>query len=100
MFENQSFIAALINFSLLRLDPAQVRQAADRGLPRDAPQRDGAEHGRRLGDEGQGRGRLQGIHGALAQLDQELAKLRSDIERAAEEDKQRILAEAEENARR
>jgi F-type H+-transporting ATPase subunit b len=31
----------------------------------------------------------------LAQLDQELAKLRADIERAAEEDRRHILAEAE-----
>lgn len=36
----------------------------------------------------------------LQTLDQELEKLRSDIERAAQEDKQRIVAEAEETARR
>jgi F0F1-type ATP synthase membrane subunit b/b' len=36
----------------------------------------------------------------LATLDQELAKLRSDIERSAEEDKRKIVAEAEETARR
>jgi F-type H+-transporting ATPase subunit b len=36
----------------------------------------------------------------LSQLDQELAGLRADIERAAEEDRQRILADAEEAAAR
>ena len=36
----------------------------------------------------------------LATLDQELGKLRSDIERAAQEDKQRIVADAEETAHR
>jgi F-type H+-transporting ATPase subunit b len=36
----------------------------------------------------------------LAQLDQELAKMRRDIEAGAQEDKQRILAEADETSRR
>jgi F-type H+-transporting ATPase subunit b len=36
----------------------------------------------------------------LATLDQELAKLRSDIERSAEEDKRKIVADAEDTARR
>lgn len=36
----------------------------------------------------------------MAQLDTELAKLRADLERGAQEDKARILAEAEETARR
>jgi F-type H+-transporting ATPase subunit b len=36
----------------------------------------------------------------LATLDEELSKLRSDIERGAQEDKRRIVAEAEETARR
>jgi F0F1-type ATP synthase membrane subunit b/b' len=36
----------------------------------------------------------------MGQLDQELAKLRKDMESAAQEDKKRILAEADENSRR
>ncbi|MGD8861474.1 MAG: ATP synthase F0 subunit B [Myxococcales bacterium] len=36
----------------------------------------------------------------MATLDTELKKLKSDIERAAEEDKQKIMAQAEEEARR
>jgi F-type H+-transporting ATPase subunit b len=36
----------------------------------------------------------------MSQLDSELAKLRKDMERSAQEDRQRILSEADENARR
>jgi len=45
-------------------------------------------------------GRLKEYNDRLAQLDQELAKLRADLVAAGEEDKKRIVADAEENARR
>jgi F-type H+-transporting ATPase subunit b len=48
----------------------------------------------------QAQARYEEYTARLAQLDRELAKLRTDIERAAEEDRQRILADAEHAAAR
>jgi F-type H+-transporting ATPase subunit b len=44
--------------------------------------------------------KLKEYNDRLAQLDSELAKLRSDLVAAGEEDKKRIVAEAEETAQR
>ena len=44
--------------------------------------------------------KLEEYNGRLAQLDSELAKLRADLVAAGEEDKKRIVAEAEETAHR
>jgi F-type H+-transporting ATPase subunit b len=100
MFQNTSFLAALVNFSLLvyllrRLGKKPLsdflvnrRKLMERDMAAAAEMKAKAEAVYREFEQ------------RLAQLDQDLVKLRSDIERGAQEDKQRIVAEAEDTTRR
>jgi F-type H+-transporting ATPase subunit b len=100
MFANQSFLAALINFSLLIW---VLRKLGKQPLSEFLKTRR-SEMAKNMAAAAEMKAKAEAVFkeytARLAQLDTELAKLRSDIERAAEEDKQRIVAEAEENARR
>lgn len=100
MFSNQSFLAALINFSLLIW---VLRKLGKQPLSDFLSSRR-SEMEKSMAAAADMKAKAEAVFkeytARLAQLDTELAKLRSDIERAGEEDKQRIVAEAEENTRR
>jgi F-type H+-transporting ATPase subunit b len=100
MFTNQSFLAALINFSLLVW---VLRKLGKQPLAEFLKSRR-SEMEKSMAAAADMKAKAEAVFkeytARLAQLDSELAKLRGDIERAAEEDKQRIVADAEENARR
>jgi F-type H+-transporting ATPase subunit b len=99
-YTQPQFFAAVINFALLLIvlrrlgkQPlatflSERRQAMERNIAEAAELKAKAE------------ARHKEYVERLAQLDQELQKLRTDIARAAEEDRARILADAEETARR
>jgi F-type H+-transporting ATPase subunit b len=98
--DNYSFWASIVNFTLLVLILGKMgkqpladflatrRKAMEAAMQEAAVMKQKAE------------ARYKEYNDRLATLDQELDKLRTDIERAAEEDKKRIVADAEENARR
>jgi F-type H+-transporting ATPase subunit b len=100
VFSNPQFWAAGLNFVLLLVILRKMgkrplseflvnrRQQMERGMTEAAEMKSKAE------------AKYEEYQGRLKTLDQELATLRRDIERAAEEDKRRIVAEAEETARR
>lgn len=100
MFANTGFIAAIINFALLLwvLSKVGKRPLGDFLARR----RD--EMARSMAAAAEMKAKAEAVFQEystrIAHLDEELAKLRQDIERAAEEDRQRIAAEAEDNARR
>lgn len=100
MFANQSFLAALINFTLLII---VLRKLGKQPLADFLKSRRN-EMEKNMAAAAEMKAKAEAVfkeyNARLAQLDTELAKLRTDIERAAEEDKQRIVADAEENARR
>jgi F-type H+-transporting ATPase subunit b len=100
MFSNQSFLAALINFSLL----VWVLRKLGKQPLADFLSSRRSEMEKNMAAAADMKAKAEAVfkeyNARLAQLDTELAKLRGDIERAAEEDKQRIVADAEENARR
>jgi F-type H+-transporting ATPase subunit b len=100
MFSNQSFLAALINFSLLIW---VLRKLGKQPLSNFLSSRR-SEMEKNMAAAADMKAKAEAVFkeytARLAQLDTELAKLRGDIERAGEEDKQRIVAEAEENTRR
>lgn len=91
---------AVVNFALLVLI---LYKAGSKPLQAFLTTRRGAmEQAMREAGEAKARAeaRYQEYTQRLAGLDRELMKLKSDIERAAEEDKQRILADAEEASAR
>lgn len=95
-----TFWGAVVNFSLLcailyfaARKPLQAFLATRRSAMEEAI-RDAAAA------KAKAEARYQEYTDRLAGLDQELAKLRADIARGAEDDKKRILAEAEETAAR
>jgi F-type H+-transporting ATPase subunit b len=100
MFSNTSFLAALVNFGLLIWILRKFgREPLSKFL---VARRD--EMAREMSAAAEMKAKAEAVFkeytARLAQLDTELAKLRSDIERGADEDKQRIVADAEENTRR
>ena len=100
MLTNTSFLAAVINFTLLlwvlrKLGAKPLaeflttrRKQMERDMNAAAEMKAKAE------------AKFQEYSKRLEQLDADLVKLRGDIARGAEEDKQRIVAEAEEATRR
>jgi len=100
ILSNPEFWAAALNFSLLvfllvRFGRAPIndflstrRRAMQQAINEAAEAKAKAE------------AKLKEYTDRLAQLDSEMAKLRADLMAAAEEDKKRIVAEAEEAARR
>jgi F-type H+-transporting ATPase subunit b len=99
-YTQPQFFAAVINFVLLLLVLRRLGKqplATFLGERRKAMERNIAEAAEL---KAKADARHKEYVERLAQLDQELQKLRTDIARAAEEDRQRILADAEETARR
>jgi F-type H+-transporting ATPase subunit b len=98
--ENTTFWAAIINFSLLVF---LLRRYGKKPLHEFLVKRR-AEMEQAMAEAAAAKQKAEAKYNEynerLRTLDQELEKLRSDIERAAQEDKQRIMAEAEEAARR
>jgi F-type H+-transporting ATPase subunit b len=98
--ENKPFWAAIINFALLAY---LLRRFGAKPLREFLVGRRG-EIERAMAEAGAMKQKAEAKYkeytDRLATLDQELAKLRSDIERAAEDDKRKIVADAEETARR
>jgi F0F1-type ATP synthase membrane subunit b/b' len=97
--ENKPFWAAIINFALLAY---LLRSFGAKPLREFLVGRRG-EIERAMAEAGAMKQKAEAKYkeytDRLATLDQELAKLRSDIERAAEDDKRKIVADAEETAR-
>lgn len=98
--DSVQFWGAVFNWLLLVLilvvfaaKPLRAFLGARRGAMEDAIREAAAA-------KAQAQARYEEYSARLAQLDQELARLRSDIERAAEEDRQHILQEAEQAATR
>jgi F-type H+-transporting ATPase subunit b len=98
--ENTTFWAAIINFSLLVY---LLRRYGKKPLQEFLVKRR-AEMEQAMAEAAAAKQKAEAKYNEynerLRTLDRELEKLRTDIERAAQEDKQRIMADAEEAARR
>jgi F-type H+-transporting ATPase subunit b len=99
-YKTATFWAAVINFSLLLL---VLRRLASKPLANYLADRRCVME-RSIQEAAEMRKKAEALHqeysARLAQLDTELKKLREDIARAAKEDEARIVADAEETARR
>ena len=97
---NPEFGAAAINFVLLLI---LLRRFGQRPIASFLGDRRRIME-RSMNEAAEAKAKAEAVHkeytARLAQLDTELKKLRDDIARSAEEDKQQIIADAEETARR
>jgi F-type H+-transporting ATPase subunit b len=99
-YEQTTFWAAVINFTLLLL---VLRKLGSKPVAAFLQDRRRVME-RSISEAAEMRAKAEALHKEytqrLAQLDQDLQKLRDDIARAAEDDKKQIVADAEETARR